>query len=106
MTGPPAATPSTTSLGATRQTRKVYEVRWPDGRRFDSRRQIGIEQAQLLVNGKICEWVRSATGIPRYLRILSRTPGKAFLSMLAQANFTTTRTGNLHEHIENKQRGF
>jgi hypothetical protein len=32
-------------------------------------------------------------------------PMKKFASILAEANFTTTQTGNLHEHIESKRKG-
>lgn len=105
MTGPPAITPaSTTSPGATGQLGKVYEVRWPDGRRFDSRRRVDERHAHLLVDGGLCEEVRSPTGILRYLK-LRRKPSANFFSILAQVNFTTTNTGNLHEHISSKAKG-
>jgi hypothetical protein len=83
----------------------VYEVRWPDGRRFDSRRTIDARQAQLLVQGGICEEVRSPTGILRYLKIRRSPSVKKFASYLAQGNFTTTTTGILHEHISSKRKG-
>ena len=98
--------PASTVLGAQpEQTGNVYQVRWPDGRRFDSRRRIDIHQAQLLVDGGICEWVKSPTGIPRYLRMKRSPSVKQFATMLAQGNFTTTTSGNLHEHVESKRKG-
>ena len=109
MTGPPARGLSPRVLpqspGAAGQIGEVYEVRWPDGRRFDGRRKLNEYQARLLVEGGICDEVRSPTGILRYLRMRRNAPAKSFLSLLAQANFTTTQTGNLHEHIRSKQKG-
>ena|SRR5712691_539257 len=105
MTGPPAARPMSTSPGAAGLIEEVYEVRWPDGRRFDSRRRVNDRQARLLVEGGVCDEVRSPTGILRYLR-MRRTPSvKNFASIVAQVNFTTTLTGNLHEHIASKRKG-
>jgi hypothetical protein len=87
------------------QTGELYDVRWPDGRRFDSRRQVDARQAMVLLDGGICEEVRSPSGILRYLRIL-RTPSvKRFATLLAQADFTIARTGNLHEHISSRRKG-
>ncbi len=104
MTAAPAAAPSTKSPGVTGLIGEVYDVRWPDGRRFDSRRQVDARQAQLLVEGGICDEVRSPTGILRYLKLRRNQP-KGFASILAQANFTTTTTGILHEHIDSKRKG-
>jgi hypothetical protein len=83
----------------------VYDVRWPDGRRFDSRRQVDERQAQLLVDGGVCVEVRSPTGTLRYLKMRRNPSMKKFASILADANFTTTRTGILHEYIESKGKG-
>jgi hypothetical protein len=105
MTGPPAAKPPAKSPGSAGQIGEVYEVRWPDGRRFDCRRKVNDYQARLLVEGGVCEEVRSPTGILRYLRMRRNPPMKKFASILAEANFTTTQTGNLHEHIESKRKG-
>lgn len=106
MNGPePATAPaSTTSPGAAGQTGNVYQVRWPDGRRFDSRRRVDEHQARLLVDGGVCDEVRSPTGILRYLK-LRRNPSSNFASILAQANFTITTTGNLREIISSKAKG-
>ena len=99
---------STMYSGAAEQTGEPrrYEVRWPDGRRLLSRftRDVDAHQAQLLVENKICEAVRSPTGILRYLK-LRRNPPANFASILAQANFTITTTGNLREHISSKTKG-
>jgi hypothetical protein len=62
-------------------------------------------QAQLLLDGGICEAVRSPTGILRYLKIRRSPSVKKFASILAQGNFTITTTGNLHEHISSKAKG-
>jgi hypothetical protein len=105
MTGPPAARPPSKFPGLAGQIGEVYEVRWPDGRRFDSRRTVSEYQARLLVEGGVCEEKRSPTGILRYLRMRRNAPMKKFASILAEANFTTTQTGNLHEHIESKRKG-
>jgi hypothetical protein len=104
MTGPPVLSPSTTSPGAAGQTGELYELRWPDGRRFDSRRRVNQHQAQILVDGGVCDEVRSPTGILRYLK-LRRNPSVNFFSIRAQANFTTTTSGNLHEHVSSKAKG-
>ena len=39
------------------------------------------------------------------VRMRRNAPMKKFASILAEANFTTTQTGNLHEHIESKRKG-
>jgi hypothetical protein len=105
---PPAVMPASTVLGAQpEQTAELrYEVRWSDGRRLVSRlaRSVDAHQAKLLVEGKICEWKDSPSGIPRYLK-LRRNPPANFASILAQANFTITTTGNLREHISSKAKG-
>jgi hypothetical protein len=101
-----AARPASESPGIAGQTAEVfYEVRWPDGRRFDSRRKINAHQARLLVGAAVCDEVRSPTGILRYLRIRHNAPMKMFANILAQASFTTTQTGNLYEHIASKRKG-
>jgi hypothetical protein len=105
MTDPPVARPLPKSPGASGQIGDVYAVRWPDGRRFDSRRTVNEHQARLLVEGGICDEVRSPTGILRYLRMRRHAPLSRFASVLAQANFTTAQTGNLHEHIASKRKG-
>lgn len=106
MTGPPAGMLSTKSPGAAGPIGEVsLEVRWPDGRRFDSRRQVTQHQVRLLVESGLCDEVRSPAGILRYLKLRRNPPLKKFASILAQANFTTTTTGILHEHIETKRRG-
>jgi hypothetical protein len=105
MTGPPAARRPSKSPGAAGLIGEVYEVRWPDGRRFDSRRKVNETQARLLVEGGICEEVRSPTGILRHLRMRRNPPMKKFGSILAEADFTTTQTGNVYEHIESKGKG-
>jgi hypothetical protein len=105
MTGPPVARPPSKSPGLAGQTGEVYEVRCPDGRRFDSRRKVSEYQARLLVEGGVCEEVRSPTGILRYLRMRRTPPMKKFAGILAEANFTTTQSGGLHEHISSKRKG-
>lgn len=85
---------------------EVYDVRWPDGRRLDSRRQVDERQARLLVEGSICDAVRSPTGILRYLKMRRNPSVTKFASILAQGNFTITTTANLHEHISSKEKGF
>jgi hypothetical protein len=106
MTDPPAARPLTLSPGTAGQIGELYlEVRWPDGRRLDSRRKVSEHQARLLVENSVCEEVRSPTGILRFLRMRRNPPLKKFASLLADASITTTRTGNLHEHIESKRKG-
>ncbi len=104
---PPAVKPaSTTSPGAAGQIGELcgYEVRWPDDRRFDSRRRIDEHQARLLVEGGICKEVRSPSGILRYL-MLHRPSVKKFATILAQGNFTIATSGNLHEHVISKGKG-
>lgn len=106
MTGPPAAKPASESPGEAGLVGEVYlEVRWPDGRRFDSRRRVTVNQARMLVDGGICDEVRSPTGLLRYLKMRRNPPMTRFATILAQADFTTTQTGILHEHIETKKRG-
>jgi hypothetical protein len=105
MTGPPAARPMSTSPGAAGLIGEVYEVRWPDGRRFDSRRRVSAHEAQLLVDGGICAEVRSPSGLLRYLKLKRNPPLKRFASILAQADFTTTTAGILHQHTESMKRG-
>jgi hypothetical protein len=105
MTGPPAARPPSKFPGLAGQIGEVYEVRWPDGRRFDNRRTVSEYQARLLVEGGVCEEKRSPTGILRYLRMRRNAPMKKFASILAAANFTTTQTCNLHEHVASKKKG-
>ena len=105
MTGPPAERLSSLSPGAAGQTGEVYEVRWPDGRRFDSRRKVTQHQARLLVQEGICDEVSSPTGILRYLKMRRNPPLKKFASVLAQANFTTVATGNLQEHLPEQTKG-
>ena len=107
MTGPPAVGPLTESPGAAGLADEVFlEVRWPDGRRLDSRRKVTEHQARKPVETRICDEVRSPTGILRYLKMRRNPPLKKFASILAQADFTTTKTGNLHEHIECRKKGF
>ncbi len=106
MTGPAAATPFTTSPGAAGQMPEVcYEVRWPDGRRFDARRKLSKYQVDLLVEGGVCEEVRSPTGILRYVKLRQIPPLRRFASIAAQANFTIRKTGILNEHAESKRKG-
>src|SRR5689334_14074566 len=107
MTGPPATPTAPTSPSAVGQVAelRLYDIRWPDGRRFDSRRPVTAEQARMLVAGGICDEQRSPTGILRYLRLRRNPAGNRFASVLAQADFTTTKTGNLHEHVNSKRRG-
>ena len=105
MTGPPDSPVSAQSPGTAGQTGELYEVRWPDGRRFDSRRKVTEHQARLLVEGGVCEKVLSPTGILRYLRMRNSPSMKKFASIVADANFTTTQSGNLHEHIQSKRKG-
>ena len=105
MTRPPALGPLSKSPGLAGQIGELYEVRWPDGRRFDSRRKVTEHQARLLVEGRLCEEVRSATGILRYLKMVRNPPLKRFASIVAEANFTTTQTGALHEHIASMRKG-
>jgi hypothetical protein len=102
MTGP-ATSPSPYMLG---QLPEVYfEVRWPDGTRFDNRRKVNKHQANLLVQGGICDEVRSAAGILRYLKMRRNPPTERFARVLAAADFTTVKTANLHEHITSKRKG-
>ena len=105
MRPPPAARPSSKSPGLAGQIGSVYEVRWPDGRRFDGRAKVNEFQARILVESGVCDEVRSPTGILRYLKMRRNPPMKKFTSIMAQANFTTTQTGNLHEHTESKRKG-
>jgi hypothetical protein len=94
-----------TSPGVAGQIGELYEVRWPDGRRFDSRRKMNAHEAKLLVDGGVCAEVRSPTGRLRYLK-LRRTPSlKKFATILAQADFTTTKTGILYQHTESRKKG-
>jgi hypothetical protein len=94
------------SPGAAGQTKEVFiEVRWSNGRRFDSRRRVNEHQAQLLVKAGICDEVRSPTGILRFLKMRRSPPANKFATILAAADFTTTRTANLHEHIQSKKKG-
>jgi len=104
MNGPPARL-ATKSPGASGRIGELYEVRWPDGRRFDSRHRVSEHQAQLLVEGGLCDEVRSPTGILRYVRMRRNPPTKKFVCLLAQGNFTTIKTGNLQEHIASKRKG-
>ena len=62
-------------------------------------------QARLLVEGGICDEVRSPTGVLRYLKMRRSPPVRKFASILAQADFTTIRTANLNEHIKSKRKG-
>ena len=64
-----------------------------------------MPSATLLVEGGVCEEIRSPTGILRYLKMRRNPPIRKFASILAQADFTTTNTGNLHEHMESKRKG-
>ena len=105
MTGPPAARPMSTSPGAAGLLGEVYEVRWPDGRRFDSRRRVNAHQVQLLIESGMCDEVRSPTGLLRYLKLRRNPPLKKFTSILAQADFTTMKTGILHEHTGSRKKG-
>jgi hypothetical protein len=107
VSGPPAAaSASTTSPGAAGHTGEVYEVRWASGGQVDPRRRVDERQAQLLVEGGVCDEVRSPTGILRYLKMRRSPSVKKFASIVAQGNFTITTTGNLHEHISSKAKGF
>jgi hypothetical protein len=105
MNGPPAVRRPSTSPGLAGQIGEVYEVRCPDGRRFDSRRKVTEHDAELLVAGGLCDEVRSATGILRYLKMRRNPPLRRFASLLAEADFTTIKTGNLQEHIASKRKG-
>lgn len=107
MTGPTSALSSPTHPSVVGQVGKerLYEIRWPDGRRFDSRRTIDSAQARLLVEAGICDEVRSPSGILRYLKMRRNPPLNGFAQILAQADFTTVRTGNLQEHRESKRKG-
>jgi hypothetical protein len=105
MTGPPATRLNSKSPGVAGQAGEVYEIRWPDGRRFDSRRKVNEHEAQLLVDGGMCTQVRSPSGLLRYLKLKRNPPLKKFASILAQADFTTTTTGVLHEHTESRKKG-
>jgi hypothetical protein len=103
--GPPEARPVFESPGAAGQIGEVYYVRWPDGSRLSSVRKVNDREARLLVEGGMCDEVRSPAGILRYLIMRRNAPVKRFASILAQGNFTTVTTGNLHEHTESKRRG-
>jgi hypothetical protein len=105
MTGPPTGKPATESPGVAGQRGELYEVRWPDGSRFDNRRKVDECQARLLVEAGVCVEKRSPTGILRHLKMKRNPPMKRFASLLAQADFTTTRKGNLQEHIASKRKG-
>lgn len=106
MTGPPTTKPISMSPGTAGRAGEVcFEVRWPDGRRFDSRHKVTADQARLLVQAGICDEVSSPTGILRYLKMRRNPPLKKFASALAQANFTTVTTGNLQEHRASKRKG-
>jgi hypothetical protein len=105
MNGPPAARPCSPSPGIAGQVGELYEVRWPDGSRFDSRHKVTDYQARLLVQAGICDERRSPTGRLRYLRMRRNAPLKKFANVLAQANFTTAATGNLQEHLASKRKG-
>ena len=105
MTAPPAARPSNESPGVAGPIGELYEVRWPDGRRFNSRRKVTEYQARLLVEGGVCDEVRSPSGILRYLVMRRNASLKKFASLQAQANFTTTSTGILYEHVASKRKG-
>ncbi len=109
MTSPPAPTVGASIVPRAQPgpTAEVYEVRWSDGRRLVSRlcRSVDAHQAKLLVEGDICEWKKSPTGIPRYLKMKRSPSVKKFATMLAQGNFTITTSGNLHEHIDSKRKG-
>jgi len=99
------ATTTASSPGAAGQTGNVYEVRWPDGRRFDSRRKVNEQQARLLVESALCDEVRSPTGVLRYLRLRRNPSVVEFANISAEANFTTTKVGLLHAHIASKKKG-
>jgi len=107
MTGPPAVTSLTCSQGIAGHIAEVrlYEVRWSNGRRFDSRRGVTERQAQQLMEARICDPIHSPTGILRYLKLRRPPPMANFASILAQANFTTARTANLHDHVASKRKG-
>lgn len=105
MNDPPPVQEVPKSPGSSGQIGEVYEVRWPDGRRFDSRRKVTESEARLLIEGGVCDAIRSPTGILRYLRMRRNPPIKKFASILAQADFTVIQTGNLHEHIESRRKG-
>jgi hypothetical protein len=66
---------------------------------------VNEHQAKLLVEGGICDEKRSPTGVLRYLKMRRSPPAKKFASILAQADFTTTRTANLIEHTQSKRKG-
>lgn len=103
--GLPSTAAARPTPGATGRIGEVYGVRWPDGRRFDNRRKVTEYQARLLVEGGVCDEVRNPSGILRYLVMRRNAPVKKFVSLLAQADFTTTQTGNLHEHTASKRKG-
>ena len=79
------------------------------GRNFDCRVGRWVDSLSIvsivLVESGVCEEVRRPTGILRYLRMRRNPPMKKFASVLSEANFTTTQTGNLHEHIVSKRKG-
>jgi hypothetical protein len=103
--GPPTSKRPSESPGSAGQMGEVYEVRLPDGRRFDIRRKVTERQGQLLVDARICHEVRSPTGILRYFKMHRTPPVKKFACFLAAANLTTIQTGNLYEHISSKRKG-
>jgi len=105
MNDPPPVREVPKPPGSSGQIGEVYEVRWPDGRRFDCRRKVTAYEARLLIEGGVCDGIRSPTGILRYLRMRRNPPMKKFASVLAQADFTTIQRGNVHEHIESKRKG-
>src|SRR5688572_11592001 len=105
MNGILAARPASKSPGVAGQTGELFDVRWPDGRRFDSRRGVNTDQANLLVSSGICDEVRSPTGILRYLKLRRNPSLRKFASILAQADFTTTKVGILHQHIASSKKG-
>jgi hypothetical protein len=98
-TGPPAIGPRSKFPGTAGPIGEVYlEVRWPDGRRFDSRRKVSEHQARQLVDGGICDEVRSPSGILRYLRLRRGPPFKRFASILANDSVTTQGRGSTAAH--------
>lgn len=74
-----------------------FDVRGPDGNRF-GRKQVTEHQARLLVAGGVCDEKRSPKGLLRYLQMRRSPSMKKFAQILAQSDFTISKTGNLYEH--------
>lgn len=97
--GPPATRSPSGSPGAAGQEGEVYfDVRWPDGRRLDSRKQVTQEGGRQLVEGGICDEVRSPSGILRYFRMRRNPPLSKFGSILAEDSLTTAGRKSTTRH--------